>query len=248
MANYKLGKLPHKYDKRTLQLAKYLNLSVLPTPPDEYQMKLPALSMLLNDQLGDCAIASWLHMVQLWCFQNGITYNPTDADALSGYETQGYNPNDPNSDQGCVLLNVLNYASKNGIAGHKAGIFAQVDYSKEDYVRIATWLFGGLYTGVQLPVAAQNEPDVWEITTSGLSGDGTPGSWGGHAVPTSGYNGTGLNIISWGKPLQMKWDWQYAYMDESWAIISPDWISNPNKAPNGLDMQHLLDDYKLITA
>jgi hypothetical protein len=45
----------------------------------------------------------------------------------------------------------------------------------------------------------------------------------------------------------MTWGFWDAYVEECYAIISPDFIENPAKAPNGLNMQALIADLELVT-
>jgi hypothetical protein len=53
-------------------------------------------------------------------------------------------------------------------------------------IATAIWLFGGVYIGVELPIAAQTQ-DVWDVPANPGAED-EPGSWGGHAVYLVGYD------------------------------------------------------------
>src|SRR4051812_17423635 len=91
-----LGKLPPRYDARTLRLEHYLDLSALPPPPLEcdWTAKVGAKwGMMLNDRIGDCAIAAPGHMMMAWTANAGRPFVPTDAQVLAAYSAvSGYDP------------------------------------------------------------------------------------------------------------------------------------------------------------
>src|SRR5262249_59231251 len=81
---------------------------------------------------------------------------------------------------GGVEVDVLRLWRRQGIGGHRIAAFAGVGPADDELVRTGTWLFGGLFIGLQLPLRAR-EQLVWDWTGS-LQGQDAPGSWGGHAV------------------------------------------------------------------
>jgi hypothetical protein len=241
----RLGKKNVRIDVRTKRMARYLT-GVLPPFPAEIVPPSITSTMLLNDQYGDCTIASALHFVQVWTKANGAEVVPTDADALAGYEAAcGFNPADPNTDQGGVELDVLNYWRASGLGGHKIAAFVALDPLNWDHVRASCFLFGGCYIGVSLPDSCKGK-DVWRLDMSGASGDPTPGSYGGHAVPIVGYSAEGPIVITWGEPLQMSWDFHDAYVDESYAPLSTDWAPGGKPAPSGFNLAALQADLGLV--
>jgi hypothetical protein len=88
------------------------------------------------------------------------------------------------------------------------------------------------------------------VPAQGLSGDGAPGSWGGHAVFVVAYDGRGLTCISWGKLQRMSWNFWVAYCDESYGLLSKDWIERSGAksglAPSGLDVAALAADMNAL--
>jgi hypothetical protein len=201
---------------------------------------------MLNDDLGDCTIAAAGHMIQTWTANAGAAFVPSDEQILRAYEdVSGYSPSDPSSDAGAVELDVLKYWREVGIAGRKIDAFASLEPSNEDHIRQSVSLFGGCYIGVQLPACAQGQ-NVWVMPPYGPTGDGAPGSWGGHAVPVVGYGRRGLTVVTWGKLLRMSWQFWRAYVDESYAILSTDFLI-AGKAPNGFDQHQLRTDLNLVT-
>ena len=98
------------------------------------EVQAPSFSwgMLLNDRMGCCAIAGPAHIEMLWRDNTGSPFTPEENCVLAGYEAVGgYNPADPEAtDNGCAMLNVMNYWRNTGICGHKINDMVE-DY-KED--------------------------------------------------------------------------------------------------------------------
>lgn len=257
----KLGKSASRIDSRTLQLAKYLRSNALPSPSASinWTKKLSNLGMLLNDQLGDCTCAAAGHMEQTWTANSGTQFIPPDSSILTAYEAVGgYVPGQPNTDNGAVEIDVLNYWRQTGIAGRKILAYVSVNVQNEVEVQQAINLFGGVYIGLAMPAAWQQTQN-W-TTASGLvarfkklfGDDWDPGSWGGHAVPLVGYdtlNGqTKYTLITWGSdaytitaPAMLE------YCDECYAVISQDWLNAQGVTPTGLDLAQLQADLAQIT-
>jgi hypothetical protein len=247
-ALFKLGKLLPKHDVRTLQFANYLETSILPSPPVTYSWsaKVKKWGMMKNDTIGDCTIAAAGHLIEEWTADNGKLFTPTDTQIIQAYSAiTGYNPKTGANDNGAVETDVLNYWRKSGIAGHKIFAYAGLEPGNHNHVQDSVYLFGGCYIGLALPVSAQSQ-NVWSVPPGGATGQGAPGSWGGHAVPVVAYDNSTLTIVTWGQLKKMTWGFWDAYCDESYAIISPDFL-NKNKAPNGFDLAALTSDLKAIT-
>src|SRR5271168_3829395 len=61
----------------------------------------------LNDKLGDCVVAAKQHTIRLWHAEGtgSDTVTFSDDTTVKNYELLGdYNPDNPNSDQGCDML------------------------------------------------------------------------------------------------------------------------------------------------
>lgn len=251
---FKLGKQAAKHDPRTLKLSTYLK--GLPVPPDNagYIQGVRNWGFMLNDALGDCTVACAGHEMLQWSTYAGHPFRPTDAQILQAYSAvSGYTPGDPNSDVGAVVLNVLKYWRKIGIAGHKILAFVSVDPKNHTEVKQAIQLFGNVYLGIGLPITAQrpttgvNGLPVWSMPKHGVSGDGAPWSWGGHACPAAGFGSdakgnTGLEVITWGQVYDMTWGFFDTYVDEAYCILSLDWIDGFGTAPSGFDLATLQAD------
>ena len=242
----KLGKLPVKHDPRTFRLAKYIDKSILPVPPArvDYSTKISDWKMLANDKLGCCTCSAILHMIMLWASQSGAPVPDfTDQDAIDLYSKLcGYVPGDPSTDNGGVMLDILKAWRQAPIHGCELVAFTAVDPTNWQEVKIAHDLFGSLYSGVALPVEAQNET-IWTSTS------GAPGTWGGHCIPSDAYAEKGgwscavdLEQITWGGKQKMTPKWFAKYCDELYAPITPLWLDAMGKAPNGFNIDQLKAD------
>jgi hypothetical protein len=203
--------------------------------------------MMLNDTLGDCTCACAGHMIEQWTTYAGSAVTPPDNSILQAYEAVGgYNPADPNSDKGAVILDVLNYWRNTGIANDKIMAFASLEPKNHTEVMDAVVLFGNCYLGVQLPVTAQDQT-VWAVPPGGPTGQGAPGSWGGHAIPIVAYDTRGLTVVTWGALKRMTWGFLDAYCDEAYAVLSQDWINKVTMlTPAKFDLATLEADLNLI--
>lgn len=243
-----LGKLAPRRDARTLKLARYVDLAALPDAPldrDWSGAAAPSWGMMANDRLGDCTCAAAGHLIQAWTANRGSEQTATDLAIIAAYSAiTGYMPSNPESDQGAVELDVLNYWRSSGIAGQKLGAYASVDALSMDHVKAAINCFGGVYIGAALPLSAQSQT-VWDVTDGA---DATPGSWGGHAMAVVGYTPSGVVLVTWGAIKIATWSWWAKYVDESYALLDDAWVSGTSPAPSGFDLAALQADLAAIGA
>lgn len=246
-SSIRLGKLAPVIDPRTLKLANYLTPG-LPPPPSicDWTAGITDWGVMANDRYGDCTIAAVGHLVMGWTQNNGSKVTIPDSAIISAYSAvSGFNPRTGANDNGAVELDVLNYWRKTGVGGHTLDAFATVDASNLDMIRQAVFLFGGVYIGVGLPTAWQGK-NLWDVYGPLNQRANQPGSWGGHAIPILGYDADGFLVITWGGIIRMTNAAAVAYMDESYAPLSNDWIASNKAAANGIDMNTLAGDLKLV--
>jgi hypothetical protein len=245
----KLGKGIARHDPRTLLLASYIT-QALPAPPPTCDLtpkvKAP-WGMMENDQLGDCTCAAAGHLIMEWTANAGKKMIvPTDKQIVAAYSAiTGYNPTTGANDNGAVEIDVLNYWRQTGIAGHKIGAYVALEPSNHNHVMDAVFVFEGCYIGMQLPISAQAQTQnhqPWSVPPGGPTGDGKPGSWGGHAVPVVAYDSHGVTVVTWGALQTMTWTFWEAYCDESYAILSPDYLNAKHEAPQGFSLAQLQAD------
>ncbi len=254
----KLGKLPYRHDPRTLKLADYIKALPPPPPQAGYIDKVGNFPMYLNDSIGDCVVAAAAHMVQQWTAYAGRQSAPTDGDVLRTYmAVSGYNPNDPSTDSGAVILDMLRYWRKTGLGGHRIAAFVSVNPKNHVEMKQAVALFGNCMIGIGLPVTAQNPGagvnglPVWSMPAMGPAGDGAPYSWGGHCVNMAGYGtdqrgNQGSEVVTWAQLYDMTWGFAGDFCDEAWAVVSPDWIAADGVSPSGFALSELLNDISQI--
>jgi hypothetical protein len=242
----KLGKLPVRTDVRTLRLARYVDRSKLPAPPDvlDETAHVAGWPMYGNDRIGDCTIAAAGHMIEAWTAAGrGRAVEVTEAAVLSAFDRVKLV--DPaTGEEGAVVLDVLRMWRKQGVGRHRIGAYARLPVHDHELVQTAAWLFGGLYIGLQLPLSAQRQV-TWDWTGS-MSGAAAPGSWGGHAVDVVRYGPGSLTVVTWGKLQDLTWSFWDRYVDEAYCILSPDFLEG-TKAPNGFDLAALKEDLALVT-
>lgn len=249
LSKMKLGKAAPRHDPRTLQLTNYLLEEALPPPPVSVNWggKVPTWPMMRNDTVGDCTCAAAGHLIEEWTANATSEVTLSDDIIISAYSAiTGYDPQTGENDNGAVELDVLNYWRNTGIGNRKIEAFVALEPRNVDHVRVAVNLFGGCYIGLALPISAQRQR-IWAVPPGGPSGQGAPGSWGGHAVPVVAYDLRGLTCVTWGSLKRMTWEFWKAYCDEAYALLSPDWLTAQNTNPAGIDLTTLQQDLQQVT-
>lgn len=243
----KLGKLKKRVDRRTFKLSRYLQPDRLTLPPRELDWGRDQYPMFRNDQIGCCTVAAAAHMIGDWSAMCHTGYTLTDQDVIKAYSAvSGYNPATGANDDGAVMLDVLNYWRQKGIGGHKILAYAEADTSNIVECMLASWLFGGLYLGLALPVSADRQR-IWDIIPGGPVGAGEPYTWGGHAVRMCAYTVGWSTVATWGERQLATWQWLLTYADEAYAVLSVDWLAHGGgAAPNGFNLAKLQSDLALV--
>ena len=244
----KLGKATARHDPRTLLMASYVTPS-LPTPPASFDLtsKVSKWGMMDNDQIGDCTCAAAGHLIMEWTANAAKKMaTPSDKQIVAAYSAvTGYNPTTGANDNGANEIDVLNYWRQSGIAGHKIGAYVALEPSNHNHIMDSVYVFEGCYIGMQLPISAQAQVQnhqPWSVPPGGPTGDGKPGSWGGHAIPVVAYDARGVTVVTWGALQTMTWSFWETYCDEAYAILSSDYMVGKTKTPQGFSMQELQAD------
>lgn len=221
-------------------------LRALPAPPadTDWISEVGDWPMFMNDQVGDCTIAMEAHTIESSSrYGYGVTAQFSDDDVLEVYErVSGYNPANPESDQGAVLQDVYGDWQKVGIAGHKNLVFAQVDHKDYNEVKTCTHLFGSVGLGI---VVTEGMMRDFEAGRDWTGNDGE--ELGGHAVPVLGYNASGVYVITWGRVQHMTWGCFSKVVEEAWVAILPDWFGPSGEDPLGADLHGLGEAYAELT-
>jgi hypothetical protein len=198
-----------------------------------------------NDQYGDCTCAAAGHMIQNWTGNAAAEVTPPDATVLKFYEHFVGTP--PPPDEGCDMLTVLRYWRKTGLDRHKVTAFTALDLQNQAQAQSAAYLLGGIYIGVALPDSVVPPGGdylsiPWVVPPGGPVGNAAPNPQNGHCIPAVGYDAEQLWIVTWGALKSMSWDFYDAYADESYAIVSRDFLGSAEESPEGFNLAALETD------
>jgi hypothetical protein len=244
----KLGRKPPIPGLRVPLLNDHLKRALPPPPPFvDWYSSVPEWVLGQNDRYGDCTIVASANAILGWTANGGSPFRVSDDRILARYSAlTGFDPNKPATDQGAIETDVLGKWSAAGwdIGGQTGDtmLWASVNPVDLTAVKSTINLFGGVYIGLALPLSAQNQ-EIWDVPASSLTGDGKPGSWGGHAVWCAGYDQSGPVFITWGDVKRATWKFWAAYCDESYALFSRlHWGLPDGHSPGHVDVQALAAD------
>jgi len=191
----------------------------------------------------NCTKAAWYHAHQVWTFNAcGVMQTMSDATVLKSYEMiDGYDPNDPSTDQGGNEQADLTYAVTTGMpeddgSMNKLTAFVEIDPRNVLDVKRAITSCGLVYIGFLVPAYILPDgsvpPKIWALD---LKADNT--IIGGHAVILPGYDALGFNVVSWGrKDFKMTWAFFAQFVNEIYALIDIDFVGAKGTTPGGLTM------------
>lgn len=202
-----------------------------------------------NSEEGDCVIASLSHRIGGWTGNElGIAAQSTDAEALTTY-ARVCGP----GDQGCVITDVLDYATANGIpiggVIHRLTGYVSVDMTSKSEVQTAIAVFGpAVHIGFSLPRKWYDNANSSGFVWDSLSDRDAQDVVGGHDVCMLGYTPQGVIIATWGLSGIITWAGlgQQGIVTECYCNLSPDWTAVGGASPNGLSIATLTADLALL--
>lgn len=251
----KYGKKPARPDSVKLKFADVFNEATLPTPPvsfgHENLMPSGTWFMLANDRWGDCVWAGAAHEHMLWTLEGNIPRaHFTSKDVLSDYSmVTGFNPLNPNTDQGTDIQVAAEYRQKTGIVDtlgerHKIDAYSALRRGDVNQIATAAYIFGAVGIGVQCPFSMQdqftsNQP--WSV----VEGDSIEG---GHYFPVIGRNSNGNFIcITWGRLQEITPTWLTKYMDEGLTYLNLEFLQSSTKlSPESYNLDTLTQYLKEV--
>ncbi len=236
-----LGRLPAKRPDGLHMLAYYQENPLPKAPPTLGTPNVPEWLMLGNDRYGDCTFAGAYHAKMAIAQIDGIK-EPllSDEEVIKAYldYTNG-------QDQGAVESDLLAHWEQNGLFGSKIDAYAPSDHKDFDEIKSIVNTFGFCYIGILVPAPCQQqfaEHKPWDLT-------GTPADdqiEGGHCVIIVGYDHDTFYVVTWGEIQAVTKRWFEKYLEETWAIITPEAVK-ANKVRN-FRLSDLQQDIKKLHA
>lgn len=221
----------------------------LPAAPARYTAYLDSVADWIlgqNDRYGDCACVCPANIILALTTLALVKRRLSDAQILAFYTlVSGFDPNDPSTDNGCVVLDVL-------LKWHTAGIaygdgvdridgYANVDFRDHEKVRQIIAFIGPIDLGVNLPNGWMNAA-TWDVSTAGV------GIAGGHCITAIGYTEAGPLIVSWGQVFTVTWAAWDQFVMEAHIVLSRDALLASGRNPANVDWTVLEQRMALLRA
>ena len=246
MPELKLGKQPAAPRPTDFKFSQFAAGIQLPSVPSRFGhgTAYSDWKMLGNDQYGDCVWAGAAHehmLLNKVIHQTDVSFDNTSV--LGDYSAAtGFEPNDPNTDNGTDVHQALDYRRKVGIADtkgtrHKIGAYVSLDPKNWENLEQAAYIFGAVGIGFDFPASAMDQ------FNAGEPWDYVPGSKldGGHYVPVVGslHAADQASAITWGKRQVFTSSFYEQYNDEAWAYVMPEALRSDGTGLHGFDLEKL---------
>lgn len=260
MTNFRLGKAPAREGAVKFRLTDYISASALPPAPAAFDHHglVADYGILANDSVGCCVFSGAAHETMLWNAETGIKVAFTNKAVLSDYSAvTGYDPRDPNTDQGTDMEVAAQYRRKTGVIDglgvrHKVGAYVALPGVSAkganspavlDLLASAAYVFGAVGIGIEFPSSAMdqfNSNQPWDVV---------PGSPidGGHYTPVVGRleNGNFL-VVTWGQIQEATPAFLLRYMDEAIVYLSTEFLNGQGVSIDGFNLAALNADIKSL--
>lgn len=244
----RFGRKPAVRNFKIPALAKYTRSIALPPPPPQsfwYDATM-AFPMDGNDQYGDCVFAGWAHARQAWSHyaQAAEDVMPV-ANVLSMYAAfTGFDPNDPNTDQGAVMSDVVQRLVAQGDGfGNQPTAAATLNVLNRADIDDAIDLFGGAYIGINAPQSILSS-DTWDV----LPNDPIVG---GHCIWYCGFDADHDYLVSWGRVYRATKAFTAKYVEEGYALLDTEFVDARiagGATPSGIDVAQWQADMAALKA
>lgn len=241
---YKLGKRVARH-AIALAFSDVFDASKLPVPPPVFGHESIGRQwgMLGNDEYGDCVFAGAAHETMVFAREGGNnTIGFSTFDVLQDYAAvTGFDPRNPDSDQGTDMQAAASYRRKTGVRDgvgvrHKIDAYLALQVGNWDQLMIAMYLFGAAGIGVQLPDSAEKQFDAhmpWTVVKGAQIE-------GGHYISGVGRNShTEALVVTWGRLQAMSRDFYERFNDEGCAYVSLEILNAKGLSPEGYDQAGL---------
>jgi hypothetical protein len=216
-SRFKLGLKSH--DPKRVSAVKRFSADMLPvdplisgTPWDWAFGRVWDGDALDNDVLGNCGPAAVVHWLRLMARNCGHSESEFTVQAvLDLYTAMGYDGT-PESDNGVVLLDLMEYMQRVGVRGFKFDCFFRVGFGDPEHLATAVYV-APLIVGATLPVACQST-STWDAAAAADKRE-----WGGHAYLRVSDSPGGGNGNSWGQVVYDTPEFQQACWTEAYLPI-----------------------------
>jgi len=248
--DFKLGKKAARPGAVSFRFANYANLAALPKPPRHFgheNLVVEDWQTLANDSYGDCVFAGAAHETMLWNREAGRQVPFNNDAVLSDYSAvTGFNPNDPNTDQGTDMKDAASYRRKVGVVDangnrHKILAYIALDPGNLPQLYAACYLFGAVGMGFNFPSSAWAQFDqhkVWTATRAHTNG--------GHYVPVVAKRDH-LLAVTWGRTQPFTAMFYERYTDEALAYVTEERLDAlTGRSLEGFDRDQLLVDLNVL--
>jgi hypothetical protein len=184
--------------------------------------------MFGNDEYGDCVCAEAGHTTIQFNKEAKKDIHITTQNVLAMYSAvTGFNPDNPNSDQGTNMADAAKYRQKVGLSdingdAHKVAAYLALTPGNIEELKQAIYLFSCVGIGWELPQSAQEQFQAgqpWSVV------NGSPIE-GGHDTGAVGYDQDYIYIITWGKVQKVEWAFFTKYCDEGIIYFSEEMLKN----------------------
>lgn len=239
----KLGKQPATRDQRDLRFAAVAAGLQLPKPPSRFGhgTMFRDWAMLGNDTYGDCVFAGAGHETMMTNRIAGRTVRFDDQHVLADYgAVTGFNPDNPDTDQGTNVRDALKYRRATGVADaagkrHRIGAYVSISPKDFDELMTAVYVFSAVGIGFAFPdtaIGQFNSREPWDVV-AGYQIEG------GHYVPVVGRASKNLGTcVTWGRRQTFTRTFYSEFNDEAWAIVFPEEL-RAGKTERGMDLSQL---------
>ncbi len=174
-------------------------------------------SMGGNDKYGDCAFVSLCNLIDLVTAVNGAPELVGEAEAEYFYAQEaGFNSQNPATDKGAVLEDVIRYWSDHGWPSDPTVKPVGWCAIEPDQIHQAIYALGGVPAWCVLPVDADGDPDFSDEADPASAVDG-------HAFLIVGSGPSGYRIVSWAQIYDISHAWAERFIRGQFAVHHPAW-------------------------
>ena len=211
----------------------------------DYTVGLPDdLGTLGNDQVGDCTAAAKYHRLQMmqWRLYKQLVPGAQLTALTEQFyaASTGWDPTDPNSDQGGNMQDLAAYLVRTGMPMPDGSVDRFIAAFEVDVGRVADLSYcgsvcGGLDIGIRvttsvMPRDGSPPPPVWDVSDDDEE-------LGGHDIYCMARLSNGnWKVNSWGGWYQLTPAFWNRNVQEAYAYVSQDWIDKTGKTPLGLNL------------